>query len=101
MSRVRWTEFEGKKLILQWQESGMDKSSFCKAHGIAYGRFLYWCKRSLLREVNTSASAGLVRLEVVADRPSGKLTITGPNDLILHLEAGEHSVSFIKALLTA
>lgn len=101
MSQVRWTESESKQLIDRWKESGMDKSSFCKEQGIAYGRFLYWCKRIGVSAHETPVTDGLVRLEVVADKAAGKLSITGPNGLILHMDANESSVSFIKALLTA
>ena len=101
MSQVRWTAYEGKQLVEQWEKSGMDKSAFCKEHGIAYGRFLYWCNRIRDSDDDSSGTSGLVQLEIVPDLPAGKLSISGANGLILHLDAREHSLSFIKALLTA
>lgn len=101
MIKHRWTSSEGEILIQQWQESGMDKKSFCKVHGIAYSRMLYWCKRISSADGNTVATPGFVRLEVLPGHPSGKISITGPNGLTLHIDGGEHTVSFIKSLLTA
>ena len=101
MIQVRLTEIEGKQLVEQWKASGMDKRAFSRQHGIAYGRFLYWCKRISSLEANTSLSAGLVQLEVIPQGPAHKISISGQNGLILHLDDSERSVSFIKALLTA
>jgi hypothetical protein len=31
--------------ITAWQHSHQSKSAYCKEHGLAYSRFLYWNKR--------------------------------------------------------
>ncbi len=101
MSKHRWTTPDGETLIQQWKDSGMDKKTFCKAHGISYSRMLYWCKRMSATDGNTDTIPGFVRLEVLSGHPSGKISITGPNGLTLHMDGGAHTVSFIKSLLTA
>jgi len=41
----RATEFEGRKLILAWQSSGLSVADFCRHRGIPAHRVHYWKRR--------------------------------------------------------
>jgi hypothetical protein len=101
MKNTKWSKKEVKHIMEQWKVSGLDKKAFCSSQGISYGRFLYWTKRLAEEKNEPLASPALVRLEVITEQSPNTISISGPNGITLHMDMGAHSISFIKALLTA
>lgn len=101
MSNTRWNREDFRHVIEQWKVSGLDKKSFCTTQGISYGRFLYWNKRIAEASSEVPSAGSLVRLDVIAEQSPHKISISGPNGITLHMDAGADAISFIKALLTA
>jgi hypothetical protein len=62
---------------------------------------LYWNKRLAEASSEVPAAGSLARLDVIAEHSPHKISISGPNGITLHMDAGADAISFIKALLTA
>lgn len=101
MSKQRWNLSEGKALFEQWQQSGLDKKSFCDEYNINYGRFLYWNQRVNQSENKPVSQTGFVELNLAPESPTESIVVKGGNGLSLYVPNTAASVQFIKALLTA
>jgi hypothetical protein len=102
MSKQRWDISEGKSLLAQWQQSGMDKKAFCDQQNINYGRFLYWNRRVTQKDAKpASHQAGFVSLTVEAESSAETILLKGSNGLSLNIANTPASIQFLKSLLTA
>jgi hypothetical protein len=100
MSKQRWNQAEVKKLMEQWRESGLDKTSFCRMQGITYSRFLYWNKRLDQAGAKADCNVGFVSLKVEPETTSESICLKGANGLVLYMAANPASLQFVKALLS-
>lgn len=100
MSKQRWNQEEVKNLMEQWRDSGLDKTSFCKMHGITYSRFLYWNKRLNHTGVKPDINVGFVSLKVEQEATSENICLKGANGLVLYVATSPASLQFLKALLS-
>ena len=83
------TRLELKKFwkthLLQWKESHLSQSNYCKKHNLLVHRFGYW-KRKLAARINIlpSGKSGFVQLPAIRVHPSSDistLTLLLPNKL--------------------
>ena len=100
MSKQRWNRTEGRNLVEQWRQSGLDKLTFCREHDITYSRFLYWCKQTTESNMGNNAEAGFVALTVEPGNASKNICLQGPNGLLLYVSNDLPSIHFVKALLS-
>jgi hypothetical protein len=100
MSKQRWNQAEVKNWMEQLHESGLDKTSFCKMHGITYSRFLYWNKRLNQTEAKPDVNGGFVSLKVEQASTSENICLKGANGLVLYVATSPASLQFVKALLS-
>lgn len=87
--------------IMQWQQSGLSKKTWCEQNNVVYSAFHYWYKQYRNRQSDTDKNNGdnFVQL-VLHDHPVGapwcELVLDGGRRLIFyHPVAGE----FIRNLL--
>jgi hypothetical protein len=93
MSKQRWDISEGKSLLAQWQQSGMDKKAFCDQQNINYGRFLYWNRRVTQKDAQPASHQ--------AESSAETILLKGSNGLSLNIANTPASIQFLKSLLTA
>jgi len=99
MSKQRWNHAEVTNLMEQWRDSGLDKTSFCKMHGITYSRFLYLNKRLNQTGAKPDGHVGFASLKVEPEASSESIGLKGVNGLVLYVSASPASLQFVKALL--
>jgi hypothetical protein len=100
MAQKRMGISDAHEIISLWKQSGLDKRGFCKERGIAYSRFLYWCRQVKQQESFSGAQPSFITLQLKEASNEGTIRITGSNGLVLQLEANTAYIAFIKALLT-
>jgi transposase-like protein len=100
MSNQRWSREEGKNLVEQWQQSGLDKLTFCREHGITYSRFLYWNKQVSESKIGNNVRPGFVAITVEPENAFKGICLQGSNGLLLHVSNDLPSIQFVKALLS-
>jgi hypothetical protein len=98
MSKQRWNREEGKKLVEQWRQSGLDKLTFCREHNITYSRFIYWSKQ--MSESSMGNTSSFVALTVESENASKSICLQGTNGLLLYVSDDMPSIQFVKALLS-
>lgn len=100
MSKQRWNRTEGRNLVEQWRQSGLDKLTFCRKHDITYSRFLYWSKQITESKVGDECGDGFVAISLEPGNVPKSICLQGPNGLLLYIQSTPDAVQFVKSLLT-
>ncbi len=70
--RAHW-----KKLILEWKESGLSQTAFCRQRNLKYANFVHWRRRFKSREQELVSAPALlpIRLRATGDVSSKQPSI--------------------------
>ncbi|WP_419832276.1 IS66 family insertion sequence element accessory protein TnpA [Endozoicomonas atrinae] len=82
--------------IKAWQQSGLSRPEYLKAHHLSASQFSYYYRNHFLevkQVANDSKAAGLVQVQVVEDQPvranpGACLTLSTPKGYRIELESG-------------
>ena len=88
--------------IKAWQQSGQNKHAYCRDHGIAYSRFLYWSNKKAKPFPETvNSDSALLPITIKADKPATDClgVLEFPNGTKLHIHSAE-LLSSLQALLS-
>ncbi len=93
-------------MVRAWQESGLQKTEYCKRHGIAHSTFATWCRmaRTLPDTASTQASVQIVQVGSVnfaVGRPadSGVRLEVGNVKIGLDVDFSEHALARVLEVL--
>ena len=86
-----------KKMLRNWEESGLSRSAFCRNKNLSYHRFIYWQRRL---SANDEQHAGFIPVEVVPSKPTSSIIVRGRNGIEVLLPLEDKSVSILRQLLS-
>jgi transposase-like protein len=88
--RRRWTPGEKRRLVAQWQHSGLSRLAFCRKHSLCYHTFRLW-----VQEVAQEGGDRFVEVKLSADgiaKPEAErfalAELTAPNGWRVRLPVG-------------
>lgn len=90
---MRYTQEQMEATIVEWQNSGLSKTAFCREREIAYHTFHYWCKRVL-----SPVSSGFDELKVAHGAPGTTFELNFPSGARMTFE-GQPSAAWLRELL--
>ena len=99
------SEKEKRDYYMAWECSGMDKSRFCKEHGLSLNAFYYWCKLFKSKKSTKLKQFSPVTIKTAPanqEQDIIQLEIRLPNQAQLFIKLREKQlISFIKDLCNA
>jgi transposase-like protein len=95
-TRVNLPRAERTKWVTAYQESGETIRTFCDRHGLIYGTFQNWLRRS--REEGAESSTGFVSLQIADAPASTRIEIEYPTGVRVRLD-GSVSAEFVSKLI--
>lgn len=90
---MKYSSEEMQAIMIEWQNSGLSKKSFCRDRNITYQTFHYWCKR-----LSPSSSPGFSEVKLSDVQQVNLFEINFPSGARMTFQ-GTPSTAWLRELL--